>query len=185
MLPMTTLASLANLPAISVTRGGIKFGQQPLDIPRLAQSLVASLLAAGQQVPFPAAGQSLLSAMQAWTEQDDDAHDTCDALVACRNPLHPGPCKGWKHTLHSVSPGAWHQLEGERVRKANERRLKRISDLKSQGKPIPRHLLQEIKPKPAPTHPAHAATPVPHSQVNQKADLAGGQAHKASQSISQ
>jgi 8-oxo-dGTP pyrophosphatase MutT (NUDIX family) len=126
---------------------------------------------------------TITAALAAWTTQDDDAHEPC-SLTACRAPLHPGPCKGWKHTLHSVSPHIYKQLEEERVRKANHRRLQRIATLKAANKPIPRKLLEEIKAKPAPMHPAHGATPVPLGQVNQKADLAGGQAHHAGQAVS-
>jgi len=171
---MTTLATLAG-------RGNGKTAAQPLDVTALAMAASPSLVAAG--VPGSTV-LALTANLEAWTNQDDDAHDTCDSLVACRNPLHPGPCKGWKHTLHSVSPHIYKQMEEERVRKANARRLKRIADLKAQNKPIPRRLLEEIKPKPAPTHPAHGAQPVPLGQVNQKADLAGGQAHAAGQAVS-
>lgn len=159
---MTTLGSL------------LKAAPKPLDIGSLVASLNGHAATASLGTP-----QAVTAAMQAWTDQDDDAHEPC-SLVACRNPLHPGPCKGWKHTLHAVSPGVYHQLEEERVRKANARRLDRIAALKAQNKPIPRRLLTEIKAKPAP---AHGATPVPLGQVNQKADLAGGQAHHAGQAI--
>jgi 8-oxo-dGTP pyrophosphatase MutT (NUDIX family) len=125
---------------------------------------------------------AITASMAAWTGQDDDAHEPC-SLTACRTPLHPGPCKGWKHTLHSVSPHIYRQLEEERVRKANHRRIQRIAALKAANKPIPRKLLEEIKPKPAPTH-THGMAPVPLGQVNQKADLAGGQAHHAGQAVS-
>jgi hypothetical protein len=33
------------------------------------------------------------------------AHWGCEIGEFCRNPLHPGPCKGWKHTLHAWLPG--------------------------------------------------------------------------------
>lgn len=159
---------------ISIGRANGKTAPQPLDIQALARDTFSSLTAAGF---FLGSVRLLASGMEAMTNQDDDAHEPC-SLTACRNPLHPGPCKGWKHTLHAVSPGAYHQLEAERVRKANERRLKRIADLKAQNKPIPRRLLEEIKPKPAPV------AAVPLSQVGQKADLAGGRAHAAGQAVS-
>jgi 8-oxo-dGTP pyrophosphatase MutT (NUDIX family) len=143
-------------------------------------SLVASVAASGATKLSDA---QITAAVQGWINQDDDAHEPC-SLTACRHPLHPGPCKGWKGTLHSVSPGTYKQIEEERVKKANERRVKRIADLRSQGKPIPRRLLTEIQPKPAPTtHAAHNAQTVPLGQVNQKADLAGGTAHTAGQAV--
>jgi 8-oxo-dGTP pyrophosphatase MutT (NUDIX family) len=151
-----------------------------LDLNAVAVSIASSMVAAG----FSPGPSSILASLVAWTMQDDDAHEPC-SLTACRHPLHPGPCKGWKGTLHQVSPGTYKQIEEERVRKANERRVKRIADLKAQGKPIPRRLLTEIKPKPAPTtHAAQNASTVPLGQVNQKADLAGGQAHAAGQAVS-
>jgi 8-oxo-dGTP pyrophosphatase MutT (NUDIX family) len=173
----TTLGSLAVLAG----RTNGKTVAQPLDI----GSLVASL--ALDQASFPLGSLAgITAALKAWTEQDDDAHDTCDwgSLVACRNPLHPGPCKGWKGTLNKVAPGTYKQVEEERVRKANERRVKIISDLKAQGKPIPKRLLAEIKPKPAPSGASGGPGTVPLGQVNQKADLAGGQAHVAGQNVS-
>lgn len=173
---MTKLGSL-------VTGGSVTFAVQtgagyaimtgqapPFDL----GTIVASLNAVPAAVKLPG---SLTATIDAWINQDDDAHEPC-SLTACRHPLHPGPCKGWKGTLHSVAPGTYHQIEGERVRKANERRLKRIADLKAQNKPIPRRLLEEIKPKPAPV------AAVPSGQVGQKADLAGGQAHVAGQAVS-
>lgn len=143
---------------------------------------VASLVASIDLAPLTVklGSQAVLASCLAWTDQDDDAHEMC-SLTACRAPLHPGPCKGWKGTLHMVSPGTYHQIEAARVQKANARRIKRIADLRSQGKPIPRKLLTEIKAKPAP---AHSMTAMPLGQVNQKADLAGGQAHHAGQAVS-
>ncbi|MET0904307.1 MAG: hypothetical protein ABWZ52_13795 [Acidimicrobiales bacterium] len=32
------------------------------------------------------------------------AHDACDESQFCRNPLHPGPCKGWKKNLPGATP---------------------------------------------------------------------------------
>lgn len=176
---MTTLGQVIKLPP------------RPLDLQALVadvimrdrhNSAIAAALNSTSGAPPSGLGpaHAVLASCTAWIHQDDDAHELC-SLTACRNPLHPGPCKGWKHTLHLVSPGAYHQLEGERVRKANERRLKRIADLKAQNKPIPRKLLEEIKPKPAPTHGVSA---VPLGQVGQKADLAGGQAHHAGHAVS-
>ena len=106
-----------------------------------------------------------------WLYQDDDAHETC-SLVACLNPLHPGPCKGWKGTLHSVAPGAWKQIESARVEKANAKRVAKIADLKAQGKPIPKKLLAPIVAK-------------PHPNAGKTAAGADGGAHDASKGITQ
>jgi len=118
-----------------------------------------------------AAGLHLGTAMvQAALYQDDDAHEDC-SLTACLNPLHPGPCKGWKGTLHEVSPGAWHALEAARVEKANHKRLQKIEALKSAGKPIPHKLLTPIVAK---THPNAGKT----------AANATGEAHAAGEAVS-
>lgn len=49
-------------------------------------------------------------------------HDLCAVDAFCRNPLHPGPCKGWKNTLGKVAPGALKVIEDERKRKVAVRR---------------------------------------------------------------
>jgi 8-oxo-dGTP pyrophosphatase MutT (NUDIX family) len=177
---MTTLGSLV----VPAGRANGKTSAMPLDIPGAAASLAMAITAAGHSVGLLGDLSAIIASVTAWTQQDDDAHEPC-SLTACRHPLHPGPCKGWKGTLHAVSPGTYKQIEEARVEKANARRVKRIADLRAQGKPIPRRLLTEIKPKPAPAaHPANGAQAVPLGQVNQKADLAGGQAHAAGQAVS-
>jgi 8-oxo-dGTP pyrophosphatase MutT (NUDIX family) len=175
------------------TLGALVKGHDPtvvplsLDLDALAKEVNVLAVTASLAQPLGTLA-SITAALSAWTYQDDDAHEPC-SLTACRAPLHPGPCKGWKGTLHAVSPHIWKQVEQERVDKANARRAKKIADLKAQGKPIPRRLLTEIKPKPAPgpgasgSHPANNATPTPLGKVNQQADLTGGQAHAASQAI--
>lgn len=101
--------------------------------------------------------------------QDDDAHDTC-TLTACLNPLHPGPCKGWKGTLFKTAPHAFHALEAARVEKANATRLKKIQALKEAGKPIPKKLLQPIVAK-------------PHPHAGKTANGATGEAHAAGMAV--
>lgn len=176
---MTTLGSLVKVTVAFDLDAAVRHIEQ------VATGLAASI--GGTTLGDPS---SVRAAIVGWVNQDDDAHEMC-SLVACRTPLHPGPCKGWKGTLHQVSPHIWKQIEEERVAKANARRVKKIADLKAQGKPIPRRLLAEIKPKPAPgsgaagAHPANRATPSPLGKVNQQADLTGGQAHQASTAINQ
>src|SRR5215471_13782327 len=106
-----------------------------------------------------------------WVKQDDEHHDTC-TLIACLNPLHPGPCKGWKHNLFQTAPEAYHALEAKRVEQANAKRLKKIQDLKSQGKPIPKKLLTPIVAK-------------PHPLAGQTAVGATGEAHAAGKAVSE
>lgn len=186
---MTTLGKLAGSSFTTSSPGPVDpslfaliTGQPaPLDL----NAIVADLVTAHGMIAAAALGPTALSvraSLEAWIYQDDDAHEPC-SLTACRAPLHPGPCKGWKGTLHAVAPGTYKQIEDERVAKANARRLKRIADLKAQGKPIPRKLLAEIKAKPAPGTGVGGAAATPLGKVNQQADLAGGQAHAASQAI--
>jgi 8-oxo-dGTP pyrophosphatase MutT (NUDIX family) len=73
-----------------------------------------------------------------------DAHCDCNPMEFCRNPLHPGPCKGWKRTLHAVAPGALRALEAERVRKANIRRQAAIDRHIAAGRKVPARLKKPI-----------------------------------------
>lgn len=132
---------------------------------------IGSLVAAATPLP-----QDLGSPMQIYDNilfalhQDDDAHDTC-SLTACLNPLHPGPCKGWKGSLFDAAPGAWHALEAAKVEKANTARVKKIADLKAKGLPIPKKLLTPIVAK-------------PHPHAGQTANKASGEAHEAGKAVS-
>jgi len=122
------------------------------------------------KLPFTQAQFTLLAA--AFVDDEWGPHQMC-SLVACRLPLHPGPCKGWKHTLHVTAPGVYHALESSRVEKANQKRLAKIAALKKEGKKVPAALLKEITyslPKPPPEH-----------QIGQHAEVVGGEAHAAAQ----
>lgn len=59
-----------------------------------------------------------------------DGHAGCDLLTFCRNPLHPGPCKGWKDRLKVVAPGVHRMIEEDRLAKVAKRR----ADRKGAGK---------------------------------------------------
>lgn len=54
-------------------------------------------------------------------------HTLCDLLTFCRNPLHPGPCKGWKHSLRAVAPGLHETMEKDRLAKVDARRAERAA----------------------------------------------------------
>lgn len=133
------------------------------------QSIVASIgVAAGNDLgEMPA----VLAACTGWIHQDDDAHEDC-SLTACLNPLHPGPCKGWKGTLFKAAPHAYHALEAARVEKANKNRLAKIQALKDAGKPIPKKLLEPIVAK-------------PHPHAGKTANVATGEAHAAGQAVTE
>lgn len=84
-------------------------------------------------------------------------HSECGLTVFCRNPLHPGPCKGWKKTLAKVAPGALKIIEEERLRKVRERREAREKEKggdKDKPKPPPRKRTPKPKPEPEPEKPA-------------------------------
>lgn len=84
-----------------------------------------------------------------WELQMAAAHADCHISAFCRNPLHPGPCKGWKHHLGLVSPGALHALEKARYEKLEERRKSKVAALLAQGKKVPASLQKPIVYDPA------------------------------------
>lgn len=96
-----------------------------------------------------------------WAVVDGWDHSLC-VLEFCRAPLHPGPCKGWKHTLKQIAPGVYDALERARVEKLEAKRKAKIEALKAAGKPIPKSLLKPIQPKdPAPPPAAPGTVGVP------------------------
>jgi ADP-ribosyltransferase exoenzyme len=139
--------------------------------PAFVASLVAAVFAGGNY-PEPLGNpQAVTAAMIGWIHQDDEAHEAC-SLTACLNPLHPGPCKGWKGNLFKVAPNAFHALEAARVEKANASRVKKIEALKQAGKPIPKKLLTPIVAK-------------PHPHAGKTANAATGEAHAAGKAVSE
>jgi hypothetical protein len=76
------------------------------------------------------------------------AHVECNLSVFCRNPLHPGPCKGWKGTLAKVAPGTLKLIEEERKKKlaakqkakaAAQAKAKKIVDAAKRGEEVDEH----------------------------------------------
>jgi hypothetical protein len=41
-------------------------------------------------------------ALYGMPELDERGHDACSIAAFCRNPLHPGPCKGWRHAVKAL-----------------------------------------------------------------------------------
>lgn len=121
-------------------------------------------------------GEELATALTAaalpleWAVFDGFDHGGC-FLEFCRNPLHPGPCKGWKHTLNKVAPGVYHALEQARVDKLNAKRKAKIKALQDAGKPVPKSLLKPITVTPpsgqAPANLAEAGTQAPLSPATE------------------
>jgi hypothetical protein len=151
-------------PKIDIAVYELITGKRYFSIPAIVASIGN---AAGDELGGPAA---VLAACTGFIHQDDDAHETC-SLTACLNPLHPGPCKGWKGNLFKVAPNAYHALESARVEKANAARLAKIKALKDAGKPIPKKLLQPIVAK-------------PHPHAGKTANSATGEAHAAGKAVS-
>jgi hypothetical protein len=54
-------------------------------------------------------------------------HSACELSTFCRNPLHPGPCKGWKKTLGHIAPGALNAIEKAHKEKTAARRAARAA----------------------------------------------------------
>jgi hypothetical protein len=54
-------------------------------------------------------------------------HQACELEVFCRNPLHPGPCKGWKKTLGHIAPGALTAIEKAQKEKLAIKRAARTA----------------------------------------------------------
>lgn len=123
-------------------------------------------------IALPWTAQQYRALTAAIVDDEWGEHDLC-SLTACRLPLHPGPCKGWKHTLHLTAPGVYHTLERERVAKANQRRVAKIAQLQAQGKPVPAALRKPI------TYSPPAAAPA--AKMGQHAEVVGGTSHQASQ----
>ncbi len=64
-----------------------------------------------------------------------DPHCGCNVAEFCRNPLHPGPCAGWKKTLKAVAPGVHDMIERDRLEKVAARRKERELAKGGGGKP--------------------------------------------------
>ena len=72
------------------------------------------------------------------------AHEGCSLSTFCRNPLHPGPCKGWRKKLGVEAPGALKALkkaEGESLakRRAKVAEAKSAAGKKTAGIASPLH----------------------------------------------
>jgi hypothetical protein len=90
---------------------------------------LGELLYALVVTPPPDAGEvySLAAGGSLFELYGGDGHADCDLSVYCRNPLHPGPCKGWKKHLGVTAPGVLSALEKIRKEKLAESRAKRAA----------------------------------------------------------
>lgn len=88
-----------------------------------------------------------LPQVQAFSLYGVDPHCDCNVMEFCRNPLHPGPCKGWKRTLGAVAPGALKALEADRIAKAEEKRKAAVKRYTDAGKKVPARLKKPITSK--------------------------------------
>lgn len=122
------------------TIGLLAYGLRPAPL-----GMSAGMLASGAYTTY------------SWELQMERAHAGCHISSFCRNPLHPGPCKGWKHHLGLVSPGALHALEKVRHEKLEEKRKSKVAALLAEGKKVPNHLQTPIVYDP--TKNPHIANP--------------------------
>lgn len=72
--------------------------------------------------------------VEAWSLYAIDPHELCDTQdeslgTFCRNPLHPGPCKGWKKKLGMVDPNTLDEFEKRRKTNVGVKRAKRQAGL--------------------------------------------------------
>lgn len=78
------------------------------------------------------------------------AHAGCAISTFCKNPLHPGPCKGWKKSLGVNAPGALKAIEAARKEKLTAKRAA-TSEAKSAAEKLltSRHLASPLHAKKA------------------------------------
>jgi hypothetical protein len=119
---------------VNATIGLLAYGLQPSP---LTDEAPTWLLASGAYGSY------------SWELQMAAAHAGCHISAFCRNPLHPGPCKGWKHHLGLVSPGALHALEKVRHEKLEQKRQAKVKALQDAGHAVPKSLLKPIVYDPA------------------------------------
>jgi len=87
-----------------------------------------------------------------------DRHAGCTPNQFCRNPLHPGPCKGWKDALRRVAPGVPDLLDDmrrgapARIPRARASRVSTPPTTRARRRPPP-----PIPPTLTPGHPDYRA----------------------------
>lgn len=146
---------------------GLTASVSTLPPPQTAPALIAAA------VPFVKPDLAALIAA-AWISGDWKLHATCSTTF-CRTPLHPGPCKGWKHTLKKVAPGVYDALEAARIAKLEAKRKAKVTALKDAGKPIPSALLKKITSLPTkagPYDPTPDQKPLSDATEKKLADVA-------------
>ena len=75
--------------------------------------------------PQPHGVGTLLAAGAHFMTLIPDGHGGCGISTFCKNPLHPGPCKGWKKGLAKNAPGALHAIEKAHAEKVAAKRVAR------------------------------------------------------------
>lgn len=78
------------------------------------------------------------------------AHAGCALTTFCKNPLHPGPCKGWKKGLGVNAPGALKAIEAARKEKLAAKRAATAEAKSAAAKGLTsRHLASPLHAKKA------------------------------------
>jgi hypothetical protein len=75
--------------------------------------------------PQPHGVGTLLAAGAHFMTLIPDGHGDCGISTFCKNPLHPGPCKGWKKSLGQNAPGALNAIEKAHKEKVAAKRVAR------------------------------------------------------------
>jgi hypothetical protein len=100
-----------------------------------------------------------------------DAHDDCSIATFCRNPLHPGPCAGWKKKLGVEAPGALHAIESAHKAKVAANRTKRAEAKAAAAKTLTsRHHASPLHAKKALTKRANMLLGNDEAKASGKAD---------------
>lgn len=100
-----------------------------------------------------------------------DAHDDCSIATFCRNPLHPGPCAGWKKKLGVEAPGALHAIESAHKAKVAANRVKRAEAKSAAAKTLTsRHHASPLRAKKALTKRANMLLGNDEAKASSKAD---------------
>lgn len=100
-----------------------------------------------------------------------DSHDGCGVSTFCRNPLHPGPCKGWKRGLGQIAPGALTAIEKARKDRVAANRVKRAAaKSEAEGKLTPAQLASPLHAKKAINKKAHVLLGNTPDKASRKTD---------------
>lgn len=130
-----------------------EFEQLPDDVQALVEEIEGRPVTEGAAWMEPMARASLRANAPKGSETASltelHAHFSCRSGQFCRNPLHPGPCKGWKKSLPGYVPPAPRKRAAKKAAPAT-------APAPTPAAPAPRS--RPVAPAPTPT-PANPLTP--------------------------